>query len=99
MKYYWILFIEEEPTTISCYFQLVLLLLIIRTTSFALIYANIHFHEGYILLKTVGTGVLPSALKRPGLETDQSPPTSAEVKNMSIFTTIFPIHLEGVLRD
>jgi hypothetical protein len=67
--------IEQEPRTMSCHFQLVFLLLIIRTTSFALIYANINFCEEYLLLKTVGTGALPSALKRPGLETDHSPPT------------------------
>jgi hypothetical protein len=35
-------------------------------------------------------------VKRPGRETDHSPPTSAEVKKMWIYTSTPPIRLHGV---
>jgi hypothetical protein len=35
----------------------------------------------------IGTGDLSSAVKRPGREVDNSPPTSADVKKMWIYTS------------
>jgi hypothetical protein len=39
---------------------------------------------------TQGTGLFPPGVKRPGRETDDSPPTSAEVKETCIYTHIPP---------
>jgi hypothetical protein len=38
----------------------------------------------------MGTGALCQGVKRPGREADHSPPTSAEVKKMWIFTSTPP---------
>jgi hypothetical protein len=38
----------------------------------------------------MGTGDLSPEVKRPGLEADHSPPTSAEVKKMWIYTSTPP---------
>jgi hypothetical protein len=46
----------------------------------------------------MGTGwALSQGVKRQGLEADHSPPTSAEVKKMWIYTATSPIHLHGTV--
>jgi hypothetical protein len=42
-------------------------------------------------------GALSLGVKRPGREADQSPPSSAEVKNMWSYTSTPPICLHGVV--
>jgi len=42
-------------------------------------------------------GFLSLALKRTGCEDDHSPPSSAEVKNVWIYTSTLPIRLYGVV--
>jgi hypothetical protein len=49
-----------------------------------------------VLNYPMGTGALSPGLKRPGREVDHSPPTSAEVKKMWIYTAT-PIRLHGVV--
>jgi hypothetical protein len=43
------------------------------------------------------TGLFPPGVKRPGRETDHSPPTNAEAKNTWIYTSTPPISLHGVV--
>jgi hypothetical protein len=43
--------------------------------------------EVYPTSYPMGTGALSSGVKRPGREVDRSPPTSAEVKRMWIYTS------------
>jgi hypothetical protein len=45
----------------------------------------------------MGTGGSFTGVKRPGRDADQSPPSSAEVKNMWSYTSIPPIYLHGVM--
>jgi hypothetical protein len=42
-------------------------------------------------------GTLSLGVKRPGREADQSPPSSAEVKNAWSYISTPPIHLHGVV--
>jgi hypothetical protein len=42
-------------------------------------------------------GALSLGVKRPGREADQSPTSSAEVKNAWSYTSTPPIHLHGVV--
>jgi hypothetical protein len=46
---------------------------------------------------SMGTGGLSLEVKRPGHETDNSPPSSAEVKNAWGHTSTTPIRLHGVV--
>jgi hypothetical protein len=46
---------------------------------------------------TMGTGGSFPGAKRPGSEADHSPPTSAEVKKMWIYTSTPPIRLQDVV--
>jgi hypothetical protein len=41
------------------------------------------------------TGALSLGVKRPGLQVDHSPPSSAEIKNAWSYTSTHPIHLRG----
>jgi hypothetical protein len=45
----------------------------------------------------IGTRGSFSAVKRPGRETDHSPPSSAEVKNARRYTSTPPVRLHGVV--
>jgi hypothetical protein len=43
------------------------------------------------------SGALSLGVKRPGCDADHLPPSSAEVKNAWIYTSILPIRLHGVV--
>jgi hypothetical protein len=45
----------------------------------------------------MGTGGSIPGVKRPGREAGHSPPTSAEVKKMWVYTSTSPIRLHGVV--
>jgi len=42
-------------------------------------------------------GALTPGLKRPGLETDHSPPSSTQIKNACSSTSTTPVHIHGVV--
>jgi hypothetical protein len=42
-------------------------------------------------------GALPLGVKRPGHETDHSPPSRADVKNAWSYTSTYPIRFHGVV--
>jgi hypothetical protein len=48
---------------------------------------------------SVGTGVISSRVKRPGLGNDRSPALSAKVMNEWIYTSISPVCLSSVHRN
>jgi hypothetical protein len=52
--------------------------------------------EVHLTSYPLGTGALSLGVKRPGCEVDRSPPTSAEVKKMWIYTST-PIRLHVVV--
>jgi len=44
---------------------------------------------------SVGTGAFIPVVKRPGRESDHSPPSTAEVKDVWCYTSTPPIHLHA----
>jgi hypothetical protein len=50
------------------------------------VYKNLHY--SYYIYISMYWGALSPGVKRPGHEADHSPPTSAEVKKMWIYTSI-----------
>jgi hypothetical protein len=45
----------------------------------------------------MGTGALSVGVKRPGREADNSPLSSAEIKNACSYTSVHPMRLHGVV--
>jgi hypothetical protein len=60
------------------------------TTSYGLDYLGVGVRVQWV------PGILSPGVKRPGREVDHSPPTSAEVKKMWIYTSV-PVRLHGVV--
>jgi len=51
----------------------------------------------YVIYPAWVQGDLIPGVKRPGRETDNSPPSSAEIKNKMSYNSIPPIRLHGVV--
>jgi hypothetical protein len=65
--------------------------------NFSLHYRVQHGPGAHPVSYPMGTGGSFSGVKRPGLEADHSPPSSAEVKNAWNYTSIPPVRLHSVV--